>query len=402
MYPTHPNEKGGILVLFAVCLTLFFMFLAMAVDYGLIFLAKSELQAAADSAALAGAAQLADEDYLVGTPNLANDLTAARDYSEEFAAYNTVIKENLVLERNEENMENGGIVIGFLDNPMDLQDTLETQNQTHYNTVQVTTRRTTAVNGPIQMLLGAFTGLQEVSVESRASATLDDRVIGFDAPEGETVGILPFTMYKHAWDCVYNPSYVQISELCPAQNGEDHYAYVGGEVIKNQGDRIPEVKLYPNKAGICEFPDAPGNFGTVDIGLNNNSTDDLCRQIRYGLNHADLRALDGMVMEQGLDGKFRKLLQGDTGVSNAVKEALEAIKGKPRVLPVYDSLSDPGNNCIYEIVGFVGVRVMDVKMTGALEDRHVVVQPCFVTDSRAIIHPDAPHSNFVFSLSLTR
>lgn len=398
----NPNEKGMILVLLAVSLTVFFMFLAMSLDFGLIFLAKGELQAAADSAALAGAAQLADEDYLNGTPNPDNDFVAARDFSEDFASYNTVIKDNLLLERNEENLENGGIVIGYLDNPMDLQSSFETENQTHYNTVQVVTRRTAAINGPVQMLLGAFTGLREVSVETRASATLDDRVIGFDAADGETLEMLPFTMYKSAWECIYNPVYTPVSGLCPGQVGEDQYAYSNGQVMKNHKDNIPEVKLYPNKEGICEYPGTPGNFGTVDIGFNNNSADDLYRQIVHGVNHAELQALDGLVMEQGADGKFRKWLNGDTGVSNTVKEALAAIIGQPRLLPLYDTIQNPGENCMYEIVGFVGVRVMDVKMTGALADRHVVVQPCFVTDSRAVIHPDAPHSNFVFSLSLTK
>ncbi|MFB3789626.1 MAG: hypothetical protein ACE15F_25000, partial [bacterium] len=301
-----------------------------------------------------------------------------------------------------ENLENGGIMIGFLDNPMDLQDTIETESQTHYNTVQVVTRRTSAINGPVQMLLGAFTGLHEVSVETRASATLDDRVIGFDAPEGETLEMLPFTMYKSAWDCVCDPAYVSTSGLCPDQVGDDNYAYEDGQVTKNQSDNIPEVKLYPNKEGVCGFPGTPGNFGTVDIGFNNNSADDLRRQIEHGVNHHELQLLGGLVMEQAVNGKFHKWLQGDTGVSDTIKSSLESIIGQPRLLPLYETLVNPGNNCEYEIVGFVGVRIMDVKMTGALTERHVVVQPCFVTDSRAVIHPDAPHSNFVFSLSLTR
>ena len=56
------KQKGNVLVMVAVCLTLFFCFLALSVDIGWIMLTKSELQAAADSAALAGAAQLTDED----------------------------------------------------------------------------------------------------------------------------------------------------------------------------------------------------------------------------------------------------------------------------------------------------------------------------------------------------
>ncbi|HPP01761.1 MAG TPA: pilus assembly protein TadG-related protein, partial [bacterium] len=120
------NQKGNVLVFVAVCLTLFFCFLALSVDIGWIMLTKSELQAAADSAALAGAAQLTDEDILTGTPNQNDDVSLARDYSQTFSSFNTAAKESITLDRNETNETDGGVVVGYIHNPLDLNSPLET------------------------------------------------------------------------------------------------------------------------------------------------------------------------------------------------------------------------------------------------------------------------------------
>jgi len=47
-----------------------------------------------------------------------------------------------------------------------------------------------------------------------------------------------------------------------------------------------------------------------------------------------------------------------------VKDELASIVGKPRIIPIFDSVSGPGNNASYEIVAFAVVRIMDVKLTG--------------------------------------
>ncbi|HQH73940.1 MAG TPA: pilus assembly protein TadG-related protein, partial [bacterium] len=101
------KQKGNVLVMVAVCLTLFFCFLALSVDIGWIMLTKSELQAAADSAALAGAAQLTDEDVLKGTPNQSDDVASARDFSQTFSSINTAAKESIQLDRNDANTADG-------------------------------------------------------------------------------------------------------------------------------------------------------------------------------------------------------------------------------------------------------------------------------------------------------
>ncbi len=49
------SESGQVLVLTALCMTAFLGFMALAIDAGLLFRAKRNLQIAADAAATAGA-----------------------------------------------------------------------------------------------------------------------------------------------------------------------------------------------------------------------------------------------------------------------------------------------------------------------------------------------------------
>src|SRR4029077_18354334 len=113
-----------------------------------------------------------------------------------------------------------------------------------------------------------------------------------------------------------------------------------------------------------------GNFGTVDIGNDNNSTADLSRQIRFGINESDLAYIGG-ALQLGPDGTL--LLNGDTGISAAIKDDLESVKGQPRAICIYSTVTGNGNNAMYTIVGFVGVRIMKVKLTG--NPKYVTIQP---------------------------
>ena len=70
-----------------------------------------------------------------------------------------------------------------------------------------------------------------------------------------------------------------------------------------------------------EFDDIGGsdNIGTVDIGSPNNSTADLVRQIRYGLNDFDMSFFPNREI------RFDKgpiTLNGDTGLSAGIKDDL--------------------------------------------------------------------------------
>jgi hypothetical protein len=159
--------------------------------------------------------------------------------------------------------------------------------------------------------------------------------------------------------------------------GNDEYEFnVGLNKVVESSDGILEVNIYPS--GSSSLP--PGNRGTVDIGAPGNSTNDLKRQIREGINADDLAWFGGEIRFDG--GPLQ--LNGDTGISAGIEAALTDVIGEVKAIPLFTSVSGPGNNATYEISRFVGVRIMDVRLTGNPSKRHVTVQPAPFSDSTVV------------------
>jgi hypothetical protein len=362
----YPN--GSVLPLAVVLMVLFLLVLAVVADLGWVCIVKNELQNAADAAALAGVSQLPDEGFLLGSPDQTDDIISCRDFAETFAAHNKAAHKSLLLDRNEANYTSGGIVVGYIANPLDLSSLFQVEGVSEYNSVRVEASLTNALNGPLELLLGAVTGLETIEVRARATATIDDRICGFKIKGQERLDMLPFSLDQDYWNqCL------------------QEYAATGNP-----------IKIYPND------PETPGNFGTIDIGPPDNSASDLVRQIENGISPDDLAAVGGFILEDRGDGVYIKEFQGDTGISNVVGNALDNIQGQDRILPIHANVINPGNNAIFEVCGFVGVRIFDVHMTGAVDKRYIRVEPRIVQSAHAVIDPSASHSHLVFASALTQ
>jgi len=167
----------------------------------------------------------------------------------------------------------------------------------------------------------------------------------------------------------------------------DNYAYDPETGTVSAGsDGVLELNIFPG-AGTDQLP--PGNFGTVDIGASNNSTADLARQIVHGITEADLAYIGGALV---FDENGELTLEGDTGISAGMKDELASIIGQPRSIPLFRSVSGNGNNSEYTIVGFAGIRILAVKLTGAMKKKYVVVQPAIVVDDSVITEAGASNS----------
>ncbi|MCX7419077.1 MAG: hypothetical protein NT013_06010 [Planctomycetia bacterium] len=167
------------------------------------------------------------------------------------------------------------------------------------------------------------------------------------------------------------------------------------KAVSSGTDGIKEVTLYPDGTNTTA-----GNRGTVDIGSSNNSTADLSRQIRYGPNEADLAYFGGKVQ---IPASGLLALNGDTGLSAGIKDDLAAIIGQPRAIPIFRSVSGPGNNATYQICKFVGIRILFVQLTGSPSQKKVVVQPAPVFDGTIISSAGAMQpDSIIASLKLIR
>jgi hypothetical protein len=65
---------------------------------------------------------------------------------------------------------------------------------------------------------------------------------------------------------------------------------------------------------------------------------------------------------------------------------------------VFSSVSGSGNNAKYIIVGFAGVRIMAVDLTGSLTNKHVLIQPASIEMLGGIPATDGvQHSSYLHS-----
>ncbi len=364
------NRSGNVIVLTAFLMIVLLGFLAFAVDLGYIQIANTQLQRCADSAATAGAWELLDQIAAGNTTaEQVSQLTTAT--TAQYATLNQVAQADPQLAVDD-------VAIGHLDNPSNQDEEMSYANPTNYNVVQVRVQRTTDQNQAVPLFFARLLGTHDAALQKTATAAFLNNFSGFQTPtSGGNLGILPFALDLETWD-----------ELM-AGNASDSWTWnEETEQIQSGSDGVLEVNLFPQGTG------SPGNRGTVDIGNTNNSTNDIRRQILYGVSAEDLEHHGGELV---FDENGELSLNGDTGLSAGVKAQLEQIKGEPRTIPLFTSVSGPGNNAWYTIVAFAGVRIMEVKLTGNMNSKRVIIQPAKVVMSGGIPGGETQTSYGVYS-----
>jgi hypothetical protein len=370
------RKSGLILVNLLLALVLICAVLALTVDYGFLLMTRTELQRTTDAAALAGAYDLIDESRLRTTGDLLPPPGAKiREFARSIAQSNSVAKDTIDLADNPENLAGGEVIIGEFTNHWDHSEPLRLDRPSRYNTVYL------QKNTDLALFFANVLGSGSTGIEAVSAASVLSGVSGFRWPDGDTgnIPVLPITVEEDYWNQVrfYGA-------------GGDQYVWTAATGSVTLGaDGIRELLLYPNDT-------TSGNLGTVDFGLTNNSTNDLIRQIRYGLSPADLAPYGGE-LRLGSDGTLA--VQGDTGLSAAIGGAILRIIGQTRALPIYRAVQGTGNTTYYTVVGFAGVRIMGVKLKGA--KKAVVVQLANVMSKYATVDPNLTlPNNLVYTVPI--
>jgi hypothetical protein len=333
--PRNRNRRGAVAVLACLLMVVLLGMVAFAVDKGYFANTRTELQRSADSAALAGCWQLVNKGTPVPSIDLTDGIAAAPAVAAQYAQLNTVCN-------SAPSLANRDVVVGYIADPTQKGVTIGPASGNNYNAVQVTVRRTTDENGQAPSFFGRIFGVQGVDVSATATAALINNFAGFQTPTSGGMNgnaqILPFTLDKQTW-----------------------IASSGGS-----------LNLFPQGTG------SPGNRGTANIGASNNSTATLCRQIVSGISPEDLAHYPNGL---ALDENGHLYLNANPGISAGCKDALASIIGQTRVVPIFDSVVGNGNNANYEIVGWVGVKILGVNLTGSMKNKYLMVQPtnCYLS-----------------------
>jgi len=375
MYTSRNHKRrGSILVLSVILMMATMAVIAMSVDIGYVQSVRTQVQRSADAAALAVAWNLLDE--LRADAEQQSRTLAAN----EAAAFSLVNAVGGVAPQ----LNDADTLVGRIDNPGDPCSAISTAPGQTWNAVRVVVRRSDDLNGEIPLFFARVLGLGSLPESLEATAAFWPGVRGFTTPtNGGTLGILPFALDRTTWNGLL------------AGTGADDWSYDPdtGNVTSGHDGKL-EVNLFPQGTG------SPGNRVTVDIGSPGNSTADIKRQILDGISASDL-AYHGGRLEFSENGTL--ILNGDTGISAAVKDQLSQIIGEPRVVPIFQSVAGNGNNAMYTIVEFVGVRIVEVELTGKMTSKRVMIQPASVALPGAISSTDMSTSTYVYTpVSLIR
>lgn len=398
LYKTESfRRRGAAAATVAISGTVLIGFAALAVDMGVFYNSRIEAQRSADAAALAGAWKLLGEERIKGPPSMTTLVQESRQSASDMAALNYVFKQGPLVDLNLANSPSGDIVLGRLERPTDRTEPLANDvDPFQYNAISVLVRRDDVRNGPVPFYFGQIFGLKSKNVSAKAVAMAQNRIAGFRIMNpGSNVQLLPFAVHVDAWAGLMDQTW----------STGDNFSYdPDTKTVLPGSDGIYELNMYPGSGNGADPGNPPkesdngqlppGNFGTVDIGNPNNSTADLKRQILYGINESDLAFHGG---ELRLDSEGKLYLNGDTGLSAGIKAALETIKGQPRAIPLFTHVAGPGNNATYTVVGFVGVRIMHVKLTGSMKSKAVTIQPAVVIEDNAIVDESVEPNQLVWT-----
>ncbi|HEX5443044.1 MAG TPA: TadG family pilus assembly protein [Pirellulales bacterium] len=350
------TRKGAVAVLACLLMIAMLGLLAFAVDLGYLANSQTELQRTADAAALAACAQLVYSPTPGGQIDSAYNAQMAPGVATQYAAANKVCGAAPALSSSD-------VVIGYMPDPSQ-QGAIQTGGDpSQYNAVQVTVRRSTSENGLVPSFFGKIFGVTGEATSATATAAFYNNFNGFGIPSAVPPGssqtspslmFLPYALDLTTWASLLSG------------NGSDNFAYTPGgcHPVTSGSDGVLEVNLFPQGTG------SPGNRGTVLVGGNGTST--LVRQIELGLSPSDLASFGGKLQ---LDSTGNLYLPAKPGISAGTKDALAAIIGQVRIIPIFESISGNGGNATYDIVAFGGVRVMDVNLTGSMSSKHLTVQP---------------------------
>jgi len=261
-------------------------------------------------------------------------------------------------------------MVGYLD-PTNSSSTLDpsSASTSRFNSVQVKILRDATHGGSIPTVFAQLMGFGGTKVTVSSTATAQSYSIsGFQAVGSLNANLLPIVLDKTTWQ----------SMLAGTGYATDQYTYNSStNTVTSGADGIYESQLYPVSSG------SPGNWGTIKVGVSNNSTSTLSAQILNGITPDELATFPNSTIQlDSTQSPPSITFSGNPGISAGIKSALTSIIGKPVVVPIYDESGGNGNNAWYRVIAFQPARILSVDFQG--NPKYVIIQPCLLNDETAI------------------
>ncbi len=344
---SSPSRAGSIVPLLAISLLVIMGGVALVVDRIWIDAARVELLAAAESAALAGARELAGDDLLRPGASVDQRIAAAESTASQIAALNRVAGQTVSLQTGED----GDVRVGQMVAANNGQNQfLETKRNP--TCVFVQARLTRDRGNPVALLFRELTGQPAAELAIVATAAVDNRVVGVQPREGFAVpayplGILaldPTGQRPDTWQ-------VQVENRL----GLDLFGYdISSHSVTPGPDGIPEILL----TGLDPTGQKKPNVCLIDVG-NGLGSGNIARQIAGGLTVDDFQAVGGQLLLPGSP----VTRPATTIIDGTAAKALANMAGECRICLLYRETA-PGSGAVgvapATCTGIVAGRVMQV------------------------------------------
>jgi Flp pilus assembly protein TadG len=368
---SKPTRPGAITPLVAILMVFFVAVVAFAVDLGYIILVQSDLQNAADSAALAGAHPLMDGYVKYNLPNQSADakqailnqaLADARAKARAYAGYNSAGDAPSLTLRDQD------IEFGFT-NAAGAYTPLSSYSG-FPNTIKVLLRRDTQANGEVALFFAPVVGTETTTLTAGASATIYGGVLD-TLNSGQLPRTLPMTYDIDHWNHFLATGEDPDGNTSLAANGR------------------PELLLYP---GIKYA----GNFGQLALDSHHAGSSEIKSWIDNGLSPSDIASLQSLSLiplSAQLPDTWKWV--GNPGMKSSTIMAVNDYVGGTYLLPLYraknSSESDyqagvgEGSHYYYNIEAFVAVTIMQPDKSNG----EIVVQPGTYVDVEDVFDPSS-------------
>jgi hypothetical protein len=347
------QRRGAIVVLTGILCVVLLAMVAFAVDLGYLTLVRTELQNAADAAAMAGASGLIDAP--------AQAKTLAETYGEN----------NRAASRDVTVLPDEDVDIGIWNFGSRTFSPASGAALAQANAVRVTALVSAGRGNSARLFFSRIFGHTSTDMSAEATAALWSDLRGFRIPpNGQNLPLLPLAMDLQTW------------QDAMAGTGPDDWSW--DESIDRpdaSSDGKVEVNLYPDGG-----TGASGNRGLIEIGPSGGDVPTLRQQILHGISPSDLNHHGGSLE---LNSQGQMALGGQPGVNATLHSELSAIVGETRIVPLFDQLTESGSNASYTIVRFGGVRIMYIDLNAS--PKRIMVQPTYVYVHGAI--PDTSSSS---------
>jgi hypothetical protein len=390
-FVARPPRRGAITPLTAFMLVFLIGMVSFVVDLGWVVVVRTELQAAADAAALAGADPLMDGyvQYQMATAAsqptiLSNAMSAARTKAKNFASYNGA----------------GGVgSLTLLDSDIEFGLTDASGNYTAYNsnspvfpnTIKVVLRRDSSANGSLNLFFAQVLGNSTANVSARAAATITGGVVdSFSSSTPHNIGVLPVAYDVNAWNNFISTGFWP--------DGTSSYDANG----------VAQLQVYP-------YVKDTGNFGLLSLDDSHIGASTINGWINYGVSASDVTALQSAnLIPLSAHNPLSWDWSGDTGFKSDNVQTMNNYIGTKFWLPLFTpyNASDAsyqagvgtGSGYNYNIVQFVGVKIVQPPKSNG----QVYIEPAAMLDSSAVFSTTAvvdtsrPSSALVTTFSYPR